>query len=551
MQGSDCTAFEIEGYISSLKNKATSDLAIQPLKFVSKEIAPVIQHLVNASLIQGIFPTKLKCAKVIPLHKGGSRTDINNYRPISLLSCFSKIYEKIMHNRLTKFFDENKIIFRSQYGFRSGHSCEHALLEAQHRLNIALDKNQIAVLLLIDFSKAFDMVDHGILLSKLEHYGVRGNILSWFRSYLINRRQYVHVNNHESAVQTLQYGVPQGSILGPLLFILYINDMPQVSKLANYIFYADDANIIITADNYDDLRSNVNTVLQKINNWVINNGLKLNINKTKYMMFTNRRNIANELNISLNGKKIEYTDRERFLGVILDSNLTWSSHINLLSSKLSQNSGIIYKLKGIVPVSVLRKLYNSFIQSHLNYCSSVWGLGAKSSLNKFFTSQKKAVRAIENRFNNCFYNPDTGELPCHTKEIFARNNILTVHNLIAKNCLVLMHKVLLKASPINIVNLFSAVKENGHRRKPIYFDVPYSRLKSLDKTLRFRGPKLYNTVVNSINKELLNSKCNSDTISVEKKFLNPFKKAITKFFACTQKTGDKEWDNANFPLYTL
>ena len=147
MQDTECSDLEIENHITSLKNKATSDLAIRPLKFVSKTIAPVLQHLISSSLLQGIFPTKLKFAKVIPLHKGGSRIDVSNYRPISLLSCFSKVYEKVMHMRLAKFLNENKVIFKSQYGFRAGHSCEHALLDAQHKLTTALDKKQIAVII--------------------------------------------------------------------------------------------------------------------------------------------------------------------------------------------------------------------------------------------------------------------------------------------------------------------------------------------------------------------------------------------------------------------
>ena len=176
------------------------------------------------------------------------------------------------------------------------------------------------------------MVDHGILLSKLEHYGVRGHHLAWLKTYLSNRRQYVHVNGADSDELFLSYSVPQGSILGPLLFILYINDMPEVSFLADYIFYADDANIIITADNVNEVKIKVNTVLQKIGNWVVKNGLKLNIKKTKYMVFTNRRNLDKDLNISLNNIKIERTERERFLGVIIDTNLSWTSHINILSS---------------------------------------------------------------------------------------------------------------------------------------------------------------------------------------------------------------------------
>ena len=284
----DCSSFEIRNIINALNNKATSDLGIKPLKFVSTEISPVLNHLISCSLQQGIFPTKLKCAKVIPLHKGGLTTEISNYRPISLLSCFSKIYEKVMHARLTKFLKENNIIYGSQFGFRSGHCCEHALLEAQSKISKALERKQIAVLLLLDFSKAFDMVDHNILLNKLEHYGIRGACLSWFRSYLSNREQYVSVDNCNSGKQTLKYAVPQGSILGPTLFILYINDLPNIDKFTKYIFFADDANIIVTGNTYDEVSYKVNTLLQKIQNWVVDNGLKLNLSKTKYMIFTNK-----------------------------------------------------------------------------------------------------------------------------------------------------------------------------------------------------------------------------------------------------------------------
>ena len=301
-----------------MKNKATSDLAIRPLKFVCFEIAPVIQHLVSCSLSQGIFPEPLKCAKVIPLHKGGSRTKVTNYRPISLLSCFSKIFERAMHTRLTEFIEDNKLLFESQYGFRALHSCEHALLEAQGKLNLILDRKQVALLLLIDFSKAFDMVDHQILLDKLDHYGVRGNNLDWLRSYLNNRQQYVYVNGTSSNKNNLKYCVPQGSILGPVLFILYINDLPGISKLAKFIFFADDANIIITGNNFAEIQHQANELLQALDKWVKCNGLKLNISKTKYMIFSNlREDSSSNLHISLGGVPIERSNSERFLGVIL------------------------------------------------------------------------------------------------------------------------------------------------------------------------------------------------------------------------------------------
>ena len=239
-----------------------------------------------------------------------------------------------MHKRLSSHLLTHDILYKSQYGFRAAHSCEHALLEAQYCINSALDKKQIAILLLIDFSKAFDMVDHDILLHKLEHYGIRGALLSWFKTYLIGREQYVYVNDTSSGKLKLNYSVPQGSILGPLLFIIYTNDLPGISDNASYIFYADDANVIVTGHNYVELQEKINTILNSIDNWVNLNGLKLNVKKTKYMIFSNRKCNEN-LNIRLNGITIKRTKCERFLGVLLDDKLSFKQHIAKLATKIS------------------------------------------------------------------------------------------------------------------------------------------------------------------------------------------------------------------------
>ena len=194
-----------------------------------------------------------------------------------------------MHSRLEIFLSKHNSIFDHQFGFRKMHSCEHALLSAQSNLLNAMNKKQIALLLLIDFSKAFDMVDHDILLKKLEHYGIRGIAYNWLSSYLNNRKQYVHTNGTSSDVRPLEYGVPQGSILGPLLFIVYINDLPRSYELARFILYADDANIIITGNSEQELQSKYNSLASAIENWVNANGLLLNVSKTKYMIISNKK----------------------------------------------------------------------------------------------------------------------------------------------------------------------------------------------------------------------------------------------------------------------
>ena len=336
-----------------------------------------------------------------------------------------------------------------------------------------------------------------MLLSKLEHYGVRGIVLDWFRSYLTGRSQYVHIKNSNSNKLHLLHGVPQGSILGPLLFIIYINDLPGIGSIAKFILYADDANIIIKADSFEEIQSKLEILLEKLQSWVYSNGLKLNIKKTKYMIFANRHKI--DIDVKLNGIPIERSNCERFLGVLVDDSLSWSDHIKSLASKISRNSGIVYKLKGIVPESVLKTLYNSFIQSNLNYCSSVWGLRSKNLVEPLFRAQKKAVRAIENRYNSFFYNKDSGECACHTKEIFARNKLLTVHNLIAKNCLTIMQRVYMGLSPQPIKNLFCKSTDINQRRAQTFFNVPLNRLKSVDNSLSFKGSKFYNIIINRIN----------------------------------------------------
>ena len=544
MPTTPCTLEEIEICIKNLKNKATSDVAVNPLKYVGKEISPVIHELVCSSLAQGIFPEPLKCAKVIPLHKEGPKTDVTNYRPISLLSVFSKIYERIMHTRLVNHLQSNGILHNSQYGFRAGHSCEHAILEAQNKITQAIDKKKIALLLLVDFSKAFDMVEHDILLRKLEHYGVRGVHLRWFASYLHNRKQYVNIDNASSEKHLIKYAVPQGSILGPTLFIVYINDLPEISKLAKFIFFADDANIIITGTTMIEIQEQASLLLKSIETWVRSNGMRINLKKTKYMVFTNKFISNDPLELFLNETKIKITESERFLGVIMDSKLNWKTHISKLACKLSRNAGILYKLKGLVPNSVLKLVYNSHVQSHVNYCSNIWGLGSKNSINSIFIAQKKAIRSIENGYVNYFYNKETGEIPCHTKEIFDKNGLLTIHNIIAKNCLVAMHRIFRKSYPTNVMAICQVNTNKRPSRHEKYFIPVTFRLRKSDATLPYAGAKLYNYTC-----EAINSILEPKESKLEDKFLNGFKNRVNKYLIELQKNGDETWSQKNFMLY--
>ena len=487
------TPTEVSEVILKFKNKSTLDTKIGPMKVANhnSKFTGVISTIINSSFTQGIFPTALKTARVIPIHKGGSKTDVTNYRPISLLSSFSKIYEKLMHTRVLEFLDKNGSLFESQYGFRPGMSCEHALLNAQNSILHYLGRKQIAVLLLLDYSKAFDLLEHKILLKKLEHYGIRGIALSWFDSYLHDRHQFVTVNGVDSSPKTINYGIPQGSILGPLLFVIYINDLPGISDLAKFILYADDANIIVTGHNEEEIQSKLSLIVTLLVNWVSSNGLSLNLKKTHYMVFSNRRVDYSKISLNISGTNIERVTEARFLGVIIDEKLTWCKHITAVRLKMSRYIGIMFKLKRHLPLKVRLQLYHSFIEAHVNYCSLAWGFAAKCHIETLFRKQKQGMRMVMPGYVNYFYKD--GKLPAHTREAFCKFEILTIHGIIVKNALTLMHRMkhFPNTVPVSIRNLFPdnmPTHGSNHENSSEWLDTYNNRC--FKASIFFKGPLL-------------------------------------------------------------
>ena len=500
-------AEEIGDIIKKFKNKATLDTKIDALKHAStsQNFLGVITQLVNSSLEEGVFPSELKIARVVPIHKAGNRRLVSNYRPISLLSTFSKIYEKIMHKRVLDFLDSNDSLFESQYGFRPGRSCEQALLNAQSSILNALSQKKVALLLLIDFSKAFDLVDHSILLKKLQHYGIRGVAHNWFKSYLENRQQFVTVNGTDSDYSSLLYGVPQGSILGPLLFIIYINDLPGINDLAKFILYADDANIIITGSSYDEVYAKVTDLSTHLKNWVNSNGLSLNLKKTTYMIFGGRaRSLGTkDCPLLIDGTKIELTSEAKFLGVILDDRLTWASHISAVKAKMCRYLGIMFKLKRSLPKGPRLQIFHSFVQSHLNFCSLVWGFAAKTHIDTLFRKQKAGMRSVMDGFVVIRYTD--GKLPSHTKSSFNEHGILSIQNLIVKNALIFMHKInyfpeLLPKSIRELISEDRPTSSSTHTDSAGWLS-KYSST-HYKKSLVYKGPLLS---IQKINTELIES----------------------------------------------
>ena len=381
------------------------------LKGIKNEICHPLTLIVNQTLKTGIFPDKLKVSKVIPVYKKGENTDIANYRPISLLPSVSKIFERIIHEQITDHFNRYSLLFHSQYGFRSNHSTEYAALELVDKIIAQMDNRKTPISIFLDLTKAFDTIDHNILLHKLEYYGIKGQALDLLKSYLTNRKQYVTYGSVSSDLMEITHGVPQGSILGPLLFIIYVNDLSHATNIFNTILYADDTTLVACLENFNknkdapisEIENQLNTELQKVNEWLNLNKLSINTSKTKGMIFTSaNQNDPPQLQLRMNNNNINWIDEFNFLGITIDAKLNWKSHINKISNKISKILGILYRIKNIVHPKILHLLYNSLISPHLSYGILTWGYKNTQSILKL---QKKAVRIIAKAKFNAHSDP--------------------------------------------------------------------------------------------------------------------------------------------------
>ena len=380
-----------------------------------------------------------------------------------------------MHKRLYEFLDEHDILFINQFGFRKKSSTIHALLEITERIRETMDKGKYGCGVFIDLKKAFDTVNHDILLTKLEHYGIRNNILAWFKSYLSDRKQYVYFNGKSSEILSITCGVPQGSVLGPLLFLLYINDLPNISKKLNFFLFADDTNLYYESDDLLELEKTMNHELKQLSLWLNVNRLALNIAKTNFVIFRGFRKPSNHnVTLLMNKKAIEQKSYIKYLGILIDEHLNWKEHISSTTKKISRSVGIICKLRLCLNSSLLLTLYYSLVYSHLNYGIHSWGSANKTELEKILVLQKKAVRAMTgNRWYQSHNDP--GPL-ASSNPLFKKLSILKVEDIYKLNIGKFIFSCLSHLTPPLFWDWFSINNSQATRSNTVitqtdYFDI--------------------------------------------------------------------------------
>ena len=446
----------------------------------------------------------MKMAKVIPLFKSADSSLFNNYRPISILSVFSKLYERLFYNRLIDFLNQENILYKNQFGFRKAHSTQLALILLLDKITSALEDGKYVIGEFLNFSKVFDTVNHTILLQKLAHYGIRGLANDWICSYLNNRSQFVSYDGINSDKQIIKCGVPQGSILGPLLFLVYINDLASVSNQLFMYMFADDTNVFAVDNNIQTLETTLNHELSLLCNWLKANKLSLNVNKTHYMIFSpTRKKIHVSINLTIDNNAIEKVKQTKFLGVILDDELTWKPHINYVKGKLYKSIGIIHKAKQYLTMDALKSIYYAFIYPYLIYCILVWGGTNITTLDPIIKAQKRAIRCLASK-------------PKYSKSepLFKSLNILNYHQIYKQHVLLFVYKFKLSLLPSVFKRFFVLNSEiHNHNTRQIYdFHPPKVRTELRKTGIKYAGCVYWNSLDNKIKSKIM-------TMSVFKKYI--------------------------------
>ena len=483
--------------LSSNKATGIDNISCKIIKIAAPAISDSLTFIFNQALTLSSFPNEWKMARVIPLYKNGQRNIPGNYRSISVLPAISKIMERIMYHQLYNYLTKFELLSDSQFGFRKSHSTATALLDCTNDWYMNLDRKMFNLVVLIDLKKAFDTVDHQILLRKLELYGIKGEAQTLLKSYLTNRNQKCQIKNSFSTERLIKCGVPQGSILGPLFFLLYINDLPQCLNKTKPRLFADDTNLTASGDSITDLETAVNSDLENLRKWLIANKLSLNVAKTELLIGSKtmiKKNSDSRLNVFIENKQIKQVSECKTLGVIVDRHLSWKSNSENICKKITAGISAIRRVKPFVDKDTLISIYNAIVRPYFDYCCEVWDVFGESQSKRLKKLQNRAARIILNMSNDVNHSIALRALgwePLKTERKKAKAKM--------------MYKVLNKMGPKSLANLFSyKCEKTNYNLRDISsgLSLPKPRTNNMKNSFMYDGAHLWN----SIPKEIRESK---------------------------------------------
>lgn len=438
---------EVSSILMNLKSNSAAGFDNIPTKFLklSKElIVPILTYLGNLCFTKGVFPSLMKQSIITPVYKNGDRAQINNYRPISVLTGISKVMEKLINNRLTQYLNKFNILSASQYGFRQGKCTQDAILDLTSCIVDHLDSKNKCLTVFLDLKKAFDTVSVPILIKKLENIGIRDNQLNLMKDYLSDRTQRVKIGDYRSNDLKVTFGVPQGSVLGPTLFLIYINELCDLKIDNGHIYsYADDTAIVFHGKTWKEVHSTAEIGLRKISSWLKSNVLTLNTNKSNYICFSiNKKTQPTTSNLQIHHCNDQSTNctcptidkigSTKYLGIVIDQRLSWHSHLELLSSRIRKLIWIFKTLRYVATNKVLTQVYTALAESILSYCIPVWGGASKIKFLELERSQRALLKVM---FSKPYHFP--------TKELYSINNLLSVRKVYILQLILQRHKTVI------------------------------------------------------------------------------------------------------------
>jgi Reverse transcriptase (RNA-dependent DNA polymerase) len=483
----EVTVLEVGNYIHCMPNKKSTgpdNISAQLLKTALPYLIEPLTYMYNMCIKQNIFPQAFKSAKVIPLEKKRGSTDLNNFRPISLLTILSKPLEKHIQTHILQYMENYNLFHNFQSGFRKQHSCHTALVRLCDTWLQAINNSKMTGAIFLDFKKAFDLVDHDLLVNKLLHYLNNKSTVALLSSFLRERTQRVIINGVQSRAGTVTCGVPQGSVLGPILFCIYINDLPLHISNQNVScdLFADDSSLHSQSSSVNQLQVDLQEGIEDVIRWCSNNKMVLNSQKTKSMIITTRQKRQRaqlNLDIMLGKDRIEQIDHHRVLGVTIDEDLNWQNHIDNVRKKVAKNLYLLRKLTYYVDNDAQKAFFSAHCLSHINYASTLWCGASQNTLKKLHSLHRRGLRLLSNSQKN-------QENPCtRTKQI------LQLDKQFQYNIAILVFKVRKNLAP-EYLSVF--LTEASSRYGSENYVLPRTRVDLYKTSFSFFGSTVWNSL---------------------------------------------------------